>query len=130
MISGLTNALITQFILSFNDNVQKSGVDKRILRLVALIDEYYLKEHEVAFYAKEMTLSEKRLGVITKQSLGLTVKQLNQRRLLLEAKRLISERELSFKSIAFQLGFADAYYFSRFFRKYSGSTPEQFKISI
>lgn len=130
LIFGLTNTLITQFILSFNDNIQKSGIDKRVLRLIALIDEHYLKEREVTFYAREVSLSEKRLGVITKQSLNLTVKQLIQRRLLLEAKRLISQRELSFKSIAFQLEFIDASYFSRFFKMYSGITPEQFRFSL
>lgn len=130
LISSLTNTLVTQLILSFNDNIQKSGIDKRVLRLIALIDKHYLIEHEVAFYAKEMSLSEKRLGVITKRSIGVTVKQLIQKRILLEAKRLISQRELSFKNIAYQLGFIDASYFSRFFKIYSGLTPEQFRSSL
>ncbi len=130
LISALVNSLITQCILSFNENIRKSGIDKRILGLIALIDNHYLTEREVTFYAAQMSLSEKRLGVLTRQALGYTVKGLIQQRILLEAKRLISQGNLSFKSIAFQLGFVDASYFSRFFRKYSGSTPEQFKASL
>lgn len=130
LISSLVNTLFTQCILSFNDNIKKSGIDKRVLTLISLIDTHYLTRHEVGFYANEMSLSEKRLGVITWQSLGYTVKQLIQQRILLEAKRLISRGDLSFKSIAFQLGFIDASYFSRFFRKYSGVTPQQFKASL
>lgn len=130
LIFSLVNALVTQCILSFNDNIRKSGIDKRILTLLALIDDNYLTEREVTFYAGKMSLSEKRLGVLTKQALGYTVKGIIQQRILLEAKRLISQGTLSFKSIAFQLGFVDASYFSRFFRKYSGITPEKFKSSL
>ncbi len=130
LVSGLTGTLITQLILSINDNIKKSGIDKRLLKLIALIDKYYLTEREVNFYATQMSLSEKRLGVLSKQSLGHTVKGLIQQRMLLEAKRLINHGNLSFKSIAFQLGFVDASYFSRFFKKYSGITPEQFKASL
>ena len=130
LISGLTNTLITQLILSFNDNIRKSGIDKRVLKLIALIDEHCLTQREVTFYANQMSLSEKRLGVLTKQALKLTVKGLIQQRILLEAKRLINQGNMSFKSIAFQLGFEDASYFSRFFKKYSGVTPEQFKASL
>lgn len=130
LISCLTNALLTQLILSFNDRIRKSGIDKRVLKLIALIDEHYLRKREVGFYANEMSLSEKRLGVLTKQALGYTIKGILQQRMLLEAKRLISRGNLSFKSIAFQLGFADASYFSRFFKKYSGHTPEQFRLSL
>jgi len=130
LIWSLVNSLVTQCILSFNDNIKKSGIDKRVLKLLALIDEHYLTEREVAFYAKEMYLSEKRLGVITKQALGYTVKGIIQQRILLEAKRLISQGTSSFKSIAFQLGFVDASYFSRFFKNYAGITPEEFKSSL
>lgn len=130
LISALANSLITQCILSFNENIRRSGIDKRILKLIALIDNHYLTEREITFYAHKMSLSEKRLGVLTKQALGHTVKGLIQQRILLEAKRLISQGNLSFKSIAFQLEFIDASYFSRFFRKYSGTTPEQFKASL
>ena len=130
LISSLVNTLVTQCILSFNDSIKKSGIDKRILKLIALIDEHYLTEREVTFYASRLSLSEKRLGVLTRQALGHTVKGLIQQRILLEAKRLISRENLPFKNIAFQLGFVDASYFSRFFKKYSGSTPEQFKSSL
>jgi AraC-like DNA-binding protein len=48
-------------------------------------------------------------------------------RLLLEAKRELSFGALTIKEIAFKLGFNDASYFSRFFRKQAGQNPESFK---
>lgn len=130
LIGELTSTLISQLILAYNENIKKSNIDKRVLKLVALIDQYYLTEREVAFYANEMSLSEKRLGVLSKHSLGHTVKGLIQQRILLEAKRLISLGTLSFKSISFELRFIDASYFSRFFKKYANMTPEEFKVSL
>ncbi|MFP7654437.1 helix-turn-helix domain-containing protein [Chryseobacterium proteolyticum] len=48
-------------------------------------------------------------------------------RLLLEAKRELSFGALTVKEVAFRLGFNDSSYFSRFFKKHSGYSPEQFK---
>lgn len=130
LITAYINTLTTYCALSFKDNVKKSAIDNRVLDLLSLIDINFISEREISFYTDKISLSEKRLGILTKEALGLTVKQLIQKRLLLEAKRLISYGNLPFKSIAFQLGFADASYFSRFFKTYSGQTPEQFKLSL
>ncbi|STD11909.1 helix-turn-helix domain-containing protein [Chryseobacterium carnipullorum] len=48
-------------------------------------------------------------------------------RLILEAKRELSFGALTIKEIAFKLGFSDASYFSRFFKKQTGRNPEGFK---
>ncbi len=48
-------------------------------------------------------------------------------RLVLEAKRELSFGALTVKEIAFKLGFNDASYFSRFFKKHTGQNPDYFK---
>jgi len=130
LVTSYVKTIITLCFVSFTERFSKSGMDKRVFSLISLIDKYYIEERGIAFYASKLSLSEKRLGVITKETLGVTVKLLLQKRLLLEAKRLISYGNLSLKSIAFRLGFKDASYFSRFFKKYSGTTPEEFKASL
>jgi len=130
LVASYIKTLITLCFVSFNEKFNKSGMDERVFNLISLIDKYYLEEREIGFYAMKLSLGEKRLGVITKDALGVTVKQLIQKRLLLEAKRLICYGNLPFKSIAFKLGFNDASYFSRFFKAYSGITPEEFKQTL
>ncbi len=49
-------------------------------------------------------------------------------RLILEAKRELSFGALTVKEIAFKLGFRDASYFSRFFKKHTGQNPDGFKF--
>ncbi|MDL2256864.1 helix-turn-helix transcriptional regulator, partial [Bacteroidales bacterium OttesenSCG-928-I14] len=58
---------------------------------------------------------------------GKTVKQHLQDRLLLEAKKEIRLNNKSLKEIAFDLGFNEAAYFSRFFKKQTSLSPLQFR---
>jgi AraC-like DNA-binding protein len=58
---------------------------------------------------------------------GTTVKKMISQRLILEAKRELSFGALTVKEIAFKLGFNDASYFSRFFKKHTNQNPDSFK---
>lgn len=113
-----------------NEDISRKNVDNRILKIFDLIDKHFSEQHNTIFYARQISLSEKRLNELTKETLGYTVKQLILERLLLEAKRLINHGQLTFKEIAFELGFNDSSYFSRFFKIHSGLTPEQFKLTV
>lgn len=120
--------LLTQLILSSKEcSANRHNIDKRVFQLLEQIDKNFMNEHNTAFYSRQVCLSEKRLNELTKKALGVTVKQLISERLFLEAKKLIHYRELTFKEIAFNLGFNDSAYFSRFFKEQSGLSPEQFK---
>ena len=101
--------------------------DKRLTELFKLIENHYKTEKTVSFYAKHLALTPKRLNEITKAQFAKTVTQLIHKRLLLEAKREIYFGERMIKEIAYILGFKDPAYFSRFFKRYTTITPEQFK---
>jgi len=51
-------------------------------------------------------------------------------RIILEAKRLLVNAKMSVSEIAHELNFVDNSYFSRFFKKYAGVTPEVFRKQI
>jgi AraC family transcriptional activator of pobA len=51
-------------------------------------------------------------------------------RIVLEAKRLVFHTNSSVKEIAFELGFEDASYFNRFFKRLTGITPVEYKNAI
>ncbi|WP_111954115.1 helix-turn-helix domain-containing protein [Chryseobacterium lathyri] len=99
----------------------------RICQLVSLIEEHYTIEKDTGFYANQIKISAHHLNDIVRHSRGTTVKKMIAQRLLLEAKRELSFGALTIKEIAFKLGFNDASYFSRFFRKQAGQNPESFK---
>jgi len=100
---------------------------KRVYQFCNLIDGNYFIERKSGFYAKKLNISEKRLNQILAKKMNKSVTQLIHNRLILEAKRKLISREITIKEIAYQLNFRDHSYFSRFFKKQTGMTPEEFK---
>ncbi len=100
---------------------------KRVYEFLMLLESNYLQIRNTDFYAGKLGISSKRLNQILKEKLDKTGMQLIHDRLILEAKRSIIHSEQTIKEIAFELGFSDRPYFSRFFKKQTGETPEAFQ---
>lgn len=89
----------------------------------ALIEEKFSQLHDVAAYADLLFITPGYLSETIKQQSGKTAIEHIHERLMLEARRLLFHTEYSIKEIAFQLGFEDASYFNRFFKRLSLQTP-------
>ncbi|MCT2563445.1 helix-turn-helix domain-containing protein [Chryseobacterium herbae] len=116
-------------IITEQINQQDSSINdrQRIQKLISLIEEHYTVERDTGFYADQIKVSAHHLNDIVRLSRGTTVKKMIAQRLVLEAKRELSFGALTVKEIAFKLGFSDASYFSRFFKKHTGQNPDGFK---
>ncbi|UYQ95067.1 AraC family transcriptional regulator [Chitinophaga horti] len=101
--------------------------DERVEKLFRLLDENYKEERSVSFYADKIGITPKRLNEIVREKFGFTVSQIIYHLLLIEAKREIGHGRKSIKEIAYELGFSEQSYFSRFFKKQTGTTPENFR---
>lgn len=101
--------------------------DTRIIKILHLIEQHFREHQPVSFYADQIGLTPKRINEILKDIVNVSVSQLCHQLLLVESKRALYTGVLSIKEIAYQLGFSDQSYFSRFFRKHTSSTPEQFR---
>lgn len=94
------------------------------------IETSYPHLHEVAEYAKLMNISAGHLSELIKAQSGKPAIAHIHERIIVEAKRLLFHTELAIKEIAFELGFEDASYFNRFFKRLTGQTPAQYRDSI
>ncbi|SEJ01564.1 AraC-type DNA-binding protein [Dyadobacter koreensis] len=101
--------------------------DSRLRILIESVEVNFKVERKASFYAHELSLSPKRLNELTKNSFGKTITQIINERLILEAKREISCCEKPIKEISYELGFSEPSYFTRFFGKQTGYTPEDFR---
>ena len=62
-----------------------------------------------------------------KDIFGLPAATIISNRVILEAKRLLVNKEISVTEISYLLNFQDVSYFVKFFKKYTDFTPEQFR---
>lgn len=107
---------------------RKKGIDLEYTLLFRdLLENNYTQLKAVSDYSTQIFISKKRLGQATSKILGKTPKEIITDRILLEAKRLLVHTHLSIKEIGQKLGFKDAAYFVRYFKKNIHATPVEFR---
>lgn len=116
----------------YTEQFQQPAVQKdRLLlkRFKDLIDEHFYELHLVSDYAQLLNISAGHLNDVVKEQSGKTAIEHIHERILLEAKRKLFYTDFSAKEIAWQLGFEDAAYFNRFFKRLADQTPAVFRSS-
>ncbi|QHS59864.1 helix-turn-helix domain-containing protein [Chitinophaga agri] len=81
-------------------------------------------------YAELLFITPNHLNALCTSTLGASAGELIRNRIILEAKRLLVNKDSTITEIAYQLGFADNSYFTKFYKKYTGQTPEEFRKSF
>ncbi len=130
ILRSYLDILLRKLAIVFNINQEsKSGqlTAALIPRLTVLINQHFSEHLPASFYANELDMNLQRLNAITKKSLNKTVAALIHERLLNEAKRLLEYSTFTISEVAFHLNFNDNSYFTRFFKKETGMTPEQYR---
>jgi AraC family transcriptional activator of pobA len=92
-----------------------------------LIDQHYLSIKLPKEYADLLYVTPNHLNALCQDLLGKTAGELIRDRILLEAKRLLTNADMTVTEIAYNLNFEDNSYFNRFFKKYVGITPDDFR---
>lgn len=92
-----------------------------------LVDQNFRARWSVPLYAKRLGISPDRLHDICQLVAGHPPTHLIQERLMVEARRALIYTGMSIGEIAFDLGFDDPAYFSRFFSKRAGLAPASFR---
>ena len=106
------------------------SADQRLLRAYqASIEAHFRELHEVSAYAALLHISAGHLSEVVKAQSGKSaIKHLHER-LVLEAKRLLFYTPQSLKELAYDLGFSEASYFNRFFKRETGLTPTEYRAT-
>jgi AraC family transcriptional regulator, transcriptional activator of pobA len=78
-------------------------------------------------YAELLSITTHHLNALCNELLGISTGEVIRNRIILEAKRLLINLELPISEIAYKLNFHDNSYFSKFFKKYTAYTPEEFR---
>lgn len=96
----------------------------------ALLQQHIKFKHLVTEYAHMLNVSPNHLNKLVKSASGKSPSRWIDETLMLEAKVLLAQTDMSIKEIAAELGIDDQSYFSRLFKRYEGITPRGFREMI
>lgn len=99
------------------------------LRYRELVDREAQRRHHVADYVRDLGVSPGHLNALCNVYLGRSAKGVIQDRLAVEARRLLLYSDESAARVGYALGFKDASYFARFFRRATGRSPTAFRAA-
>ncbi|WEA01340.1 AraC family transcriptional regulator [Mucilaginibacter sp. SJ] len=132
--SDMVKLLMLQIFILINrcggksDNFGKQGYNQTLIRnFQKLIEQHYIHVKLPKDYAELLYITPNHLNAVCKDVLGLSAGEVIRNRTLLEAKRLLTNPRLNISEIAFNLNFSDNSYFTKFFKKIEGITPEEFR---
>ena len=99
-------------------------------KLKNAIEEHFKSKHSPADYAKLLYMTPKALAKITKSHFHKTLSSLINERIIIEAKRELYLTDKTVKEIAYELGYEDEYYFSRFFKVNAEVSPQMYRENV
>lgn len=99
-------------------------------KLKDAIEHHYKTKHSASDYSAMLNISPKALAKITKTHFNKTISDLIAERIIIEAKRELYLTSKAVKEIAYDLGFDDEYYFSRFFKTNADVSPQLFRETV
>ncbi|CAG8863651.1 HTH-type transcriptional activator RhaR [Pseudomonas fluorescens] len=94
---------------------------------VRLVETHYRQHLSVEDFAARLAVTSLQLNSLCRQLSGQTALQLVHQRLMLEARRNLVYTSMSISHLSDSLGFSDPTYFSRFFRRLAGMTPNAYR---
>ncbi len=130
MLTACLTMLLTYLSRLYTEQYKDAGnsADKQLLKRFQIkVDECFHELHEVADYASLLYISAGHLSEVVKMQSGKPAIKHIHERLILEAQRMLFHTHASLKEIAFNLGFTEASYFNRFFKRETGVTPNEYR---
>jgi AraC-like DNA-binding protein len=131
IIRSYTVALLFTLQRIYSQTKLLKGTSKNISLIKEfdrLVNEHYLTKRSVKEYAELLHITPNHLNAVCTKVYGHSAGEHIRNRIMIEAKRLLVNMPgVTVAEIAYRLNFDDNAYFSRFFKKYAGETPEKFR---
>jgi AraC family transcriptional regulator, transcriptional activator of pobA len=92
-----------------------------------ILEQYFKEEKSPSFYADKLNITLKHLNRICNEILQKTSTEVIMDRVILEIKRMLTDKKLAVNEVASAVGYDDYSYFSRIFKKQTGFSPTEFR---
>ncbi len=94
-----------------------------------LVLDHYTKEKNVAFYASKLGITAAYLSTIVKQTTGRTCMEIISNMVIMDAKAQLKSTNLPIYQIADSLNFNNVSFFGKYFKRYVGVSPQEYRNS-
>lgn len=109
---------------------EANQVDTTFRRFLTAVEEHFTSTRRLIDYARHLGYSTRTLSRATEAATGMGAKRFIDRRVILEAQRLLAHTNKPATGIAAELGFPSATHFGKFFHQHTGQTPIDFRHQI
>lgn len=97
--------------------------------LVQYIIQHYTSERKAQFYAEKLGVSQQHLSTTVKQVTGKNVLDLIAYVVIMDAKAKLKSSNMTIQEIAYSLNFPNASFFGKYFKRYVGSSPAEYRYT-
>jgi AraC family transcriptional activator of pobA len=104
--------------------------DTLVQRYRALLALHLRQQHALGHYAQLLNVTPDHLSRACRAVAGLSALDLLHERLVAEARQLLAHTDAAVGEVAHELGFGDAAYFSRFFARRTGQSPQAYRAAL
>jgi AraC-like DNA-binding protein len=95
-----------------------------------LLEENYKSIKPVEFYANRMYMSVRNLNRLSHLFFEQSISSIIETRRLVEARKLLTNTNMTVAEIGYSLGYIEKSYFTRVFHKKTGYTPTSFRLAM
>lgn len=92
-----------------------------------LVDQHFRERWSIPAYARRLGIGADRLHEACRAAAGRAPSEIVHDRIMVEARRALVYTAMSVADVAYDLGFEDPAYFSRFFARRAGQSPAAFR---
>jgi AraC family transcriptional activator of pobA len=111
----------------YDETLLSSQQYQLVTHFKKLLSDNFREIKQVKIYSVMLNITPLYLNEVSKAVTGFTASYWINQQVLLEAKRLLYYTTLDVKQVAYELGYDDHTYFSRFFKKHTGLTALSFR---
>ena len=136
---SIAQNLLQIFFLDTYDKVQRYFTKEQLegsnrkgqlfKKFIHLVHTHCTNQRDVAFYAEQLCISTRYLSAITREAGNISAKEIIDEFLMLEIKVALQSTNLSLKEIADRYNFPDQSFFGRYFKKHTGMSPKEYRMT-
>jgi AraC family transcriptional activator of pobA len=109
------------------EEVRGTRKEELTFRFLKLLPLHYKEERSVLAYASMMNITAQYLSQVIKEVTGKTASDFIGKMVLMEAKILLTNHDLTIAQVAAYLNFSDQFFFSKYFKKQCGISPGNYR---